>query len=279
MLGVLASLSILPAIFWIGRRVLFAQFDYGEFQISIGNLIELGLTVWGAVLMSRFIRFVLEEDVYHRFALPGGIPYAISKVINYVILLVGFFLGLSDIGVNLTKFTILAGAFGVGLGFGLQNIFNNFVSGLILLFERPVKVGDVIQIDDTAGVVRHIGIRASIITTQDCSEIIVPNGNLISNKVVNWTLSSRERGISIQVALAATADPSVVIEILKGVAAAHRLVLNKPEPQVYLVKLAADSFSYELRVWTNNAEQWVQIRSDLSVCIHAAMLAKEILIK
>jgi len=141
-IGVLASLSVATAAFELTRHIFSAQLGYGEMRLSLGTLLEFVLTIWASVLVSRFLRFVLEEDVYGRFALPGGISYGISKMLNYVILSAGFFIGLASLGVDLTKFTILGSAFVVGLGFGLQNIFNNFVSGLILLFERPVKVGD-----------------------------------------------------------------------------------------------------------------------------------------
>jgi small-conductance mechanosensitive channel len=141
------------------------------------------ITVWASFLISKFLRFLLEEDVCHHFNLVRGIPYAISTMLHYVILLLGFFVALGALGVDLTKLTILAGAFSVGIGFGLQNVINNFVSGLILLFERPIKVGDVIEVGGHVGEVSRIGIRASVIRTADDSEIIVPNGALISSQV------------------------------------------------------------------------------------------------
>ena len=119
-------------------------------------------------------------------------------MLHYVILLVGFFVALGALGIDLTKVTILAGAFSVGIGFGLQNVINNFVSGLILLFERPIKVGDVIEVGGNLGEVSRIGIRASVIRTADGSEVIVPNGSLISSQVTNWTFSDRTaRGRSL----------------------------------------------------------------------------------
>src|SRR6202043_2279753 len=127
-----------------------------------------------AFLVSKFLRFLLEEDVYQHFRLERGLPYAISTMLHYSILLVGFFVALGALGIDLTKITILAGAFSVGIGFGLQNVINNFVSGLILLFERPIKIGDVIKVSGVVGEVRRIGIRASVIRSADGSEVIVP---------------------------------------------------------------------------------------------------------
>ncbi|MGA2441968.1 MAG: mechanosensitive ion channel domain-containing protein [Tepidisphaeraceae bacterium] len=274
--GVLSILSIAPAAWDLAHRILTANLSYGQISVSLGNVLIFAFTIWLSVQMSRFVRFVLEEDVYERFTLPSGIPYAISKMLNYVILLIGFFVAVSALGYDMTKFTILVGAFGVGLGFGMQNIVNNFVSGLILLFERPVKVGDLIQMGDTTGVVKHIGIRASIIRTPNSAEIIIPNGNLISNQVTNWTLSNRQRGIEIKVAVGPSAKPMEVIELLKKTAAAHKRITDNPPPEAFLIDFSADAFNYELHAWTNSAEEWVQIRSDLAVAIHDVLVALNI---
>ena len=140
-------------------------------------------------------------------------------MIHYAILLIGFFVALAALGGDITKVTILAGAFTVGVGFGLQTVINNFVCGLILLFERPIKVGDVVQIDSDIGEVRRIGIRACVIRTTDSSEVIVPNGLIISNKVTNWTFSDRYRAVEVPVSAARGVAPQPVIELLKSVAA------------------------------------------------------------
>src|SRR6201998_2262579 len=124
-----------------------------------------------------------------------------------------------------------AGAFTVGVGFGLQTVINNFVCGLLLLFERPIKVGDIIQIDADIGEVRRIGIRACVLRTTDGSEVIVPNGTIVSNKVTNWTLSDRYRAIEVPVTVARGAAPHHVIEVLKRVAANLPDVTKEPAPQ------------------------------------------------
>ena len=179
------------------------------------------VTVWASFLVSKFLRFLLEEDVYSRLHLGRGIPQTISTIIHYAVLLLGFFVALAMLGFDLTKVTILAGAFTVGVGFGLQTVINNFVCGLILLFERPIKVGDVVQVDTDIGEVRRIGIRACVIRTPDGSEVIVPNGTIISNKVTNWTFSDRYRAVEVPVSVARGADQEHVVELLKSVAANH----------------------------------------------------------
>ena len=129
--------------------------------MALGDLILFGLVAWAALRVATAVRFVLEEDVFPQVQLAKGLPLALSRIAQYLFLALGFSLALGILGVDLTKITILAGALGVGVGFGLQTIVNNFISGLILLFERPVHVGDAIQIGEFAGEVRRIGFRSS----------------------------------------------------------------------------------------------------------------------
>jgi small-conductance mechanosensitive channel len=279
LLGTLNRLLLRERLFGVALSILTAEVGVGFIRITLGDVLAFGLTVWSAFLVSRFVRFLLEEDVYPRVRLTRGLPYAISTTLHYVILLVGFFVAVTALGFDMTKVTILAGAFTVGVGFGLQNIFNNFVSGLILLFERPVKIGDVVQIEDASGTVERIGIRASIIRTPNGSEIIVPNGKLISERVTNWTLTNRRRTIELPIAVAPGADPGRVIALLERTAAAHPLVTNEPPPQALVVKLSPDSLGFELRAWTDRIEQWMQIRSELAITISAALAAEKIAIR
>jgi len=253
-----------------------AEVGFPSFHISLGAILAFILTLWIATLLSRFIRFLLEEDIYDRFHFNRGSSYAISTLLHYVILLAGFFFAVAALGVDMTKFTVLAGAFGVGIGFGLQNIVNNFVSGLILLFEQPVKVGDVVQVQSDIGVIRRIGIRASIIRLFDSSELIVPNGQLISDKVTNWTLSNRQRRIEIKVGVAYGTDPKRVIALLTEVAGTHPLVEKNPAPQTLMTDFGTDSLNFSVRLWTDEYDQWLQIKSDVAVAITEALAEAKI---
>jgi small-conductance mechanosensitive channel len=172
-----------------GATVLAVRLGRGVLDISVGTILEFVLTVWLAYLASAFIRFVLREDVYPRTQLTRGISYAISSLLNYVIIALGLLLALGVLGMDLTRVTILASAFGVGIGFGLQSVVNNFVSGLILLFEQPIHVGDVVEVGNLSGEVSRIGIRSSTVRTWQGAEIIVPNAQLVTERVTNWTLS------------------------------------------------------------------------------------------
>jgi potassium efflux system protein len=255
-----------------------ANLAIGSFSITPGHILAFLIAVWASFLVSKFLRFVLEEDVYHHLHLGRGIPYAISTMLHYVILLLGFFVALGALGIDLTKVTILAGAFSVGIGFGLQNVINNFVSGLILLFERPIKVGDVIEVGGNVGEVSRIGIRASVIRTADGSEVIVPNGSLISSQVTNWTFSDRQRAVEISVNVAGGVDPQRVVELLKSTASAHPGVTKEPSPQVYVTNFSAGAVTFQLRAWTDRHEDWAQLRSDLSVAVNEALAHEKIAI-
>lgn len=260
------------------EAVLNANLAIGSLNITLGHVLTFVVTVWASFLCSKFFRFLLEEDIYHHFRLGRGIPQAISTMVHYAVLLLGFFVAMGALGVDLNKFTILAGAFTVGVGFGLQNIINNFVSGLILLFERPIKVGDVIEVSGNVGEVRRIGIRASVIRTPDGSEVIVPNGTLISNQVTNWTFSDQHRAVEVPVTVVRGTAPQRVVELLKSVAANHAGVAKEPAPQAYVVNFASGAVTFQLRAWTDRYEDWVQVRSDLSVAVDDALTRENIMI-
>jgi small-conductance mechanosensitive channel len=215
---ILDFVGLLQPTLAFGVAMLSARLQRGSMSISLGDVVDFVLTVWVAYLVSVFIRFALEEDVYPRVNLPRGISYAVSSLLNYIIVAGGFVLALGALGVDLTKLTILAGAFGVGIGFGLQSVVNNFVSGLILLFERPIHVGDVVEVGELGGEVRRIGMRASIVRTGQGAEIIVPNAQLITERLTNWTLSDRLRRIDLPVGAAYGTLPQKAIALLEAVA-------------------------------------------------------------
>ena len=267
----LRALSLRTAIVENIRAALNAKLEVGSLAISLGNVLAFLITVWAAFLLSRFLRFMLEEDIYPRVRLARGVPYAISTMVNYVVLLVGFLFAVAAMGIDMTKFTILVGAFGVGLGFGLQNIVNNFVSGLILLFERPVNVGDIVQVGQREGRLRRVGMRASVIRTLEGSEVIVPNGQLVSEEVLNWTLSDQQRRLEINVGVAYGTDPEVAIELLTAVASKHPDIMEEPSPETLFVEFGDSALKFQVRAWTNRFERWIQIKSELTIGVNAAL--------
>ena len=249
----------------------FAELRIGEAVITLGDLISFGLTIWATFVLSRFVEFLLQEDVYPRVRLRKGVPYAVSALTHYLILLFGFLLAVLALGMDLNRFALLAGAFGVGIGFGLQNVVNNFVSGLILLTERPVEVGDTVAIGDVLGEVQRIGIRSSTVRTWQGAEVIVPNGDLVSQQVINWTHSDRRRRIEIPVGVAYGSDPKRVMAVLLEVMQANPDILSEPEPYVLFTGFGNSSLDFEVRAWTNEFALFQIVRSALCVGFEAAL--------
>ena len=271
-LRVLNYVGLFQLTWSLAETVLATKLGRGPIQISIGDILEFVLTVWLAYLMSAFVRFVLQEDIYPRTSMRRGISYAVSSLLNYVIIALGFVLALGALGLDLSKVTVLAGAFGVGIGFGLQSVVNNFVSGLILLFERPVHVGDIVEIGEhLSGEVSRIGIRASTVRTWQGAEIIVPNAQLITERVTNWTLSDRTRRIDLRVGLDYGSAPDKVLPVLEAVGRAHPQVLQTPPPQAYFIAFADNAIIFELRAWTSHFERWARIQTELAATVYATL--------
>ena len=264
-----------PVREWLS--VLFGtKWSIGTLDISLGDIVTFIFTIWLSIQISRFIRLFLEEDVLSLVDLPRGVPGAISRIVHYVIVSVGFIIALAAAGIELGRFAILFGALGVGIGFGLQGLVNNFVSGLILIFERPIQIGDTIEIGALFGVVRRIGIRSSTVRTYSGAEVIVPNANLISNEVVNWTLSDRLRRFELPVGVAYGTDPSRVLKILIETARNHPDVLSDPEPTAMFKGFGDSSLDFEVRFWTAQFDSFLRVGSDVAVGIHDALKAAEI---
>ena len=243
----------------------------GTLEVSLGDVLSFVLALWAGTWIARFVRFVLEEDVYPRVRLPRGVPGTITMMVRYGIFTIAFLLGLAAAGIELSKFSILAGAVGIGVGFGMQNIINNFVSGLILAFERPIQPGDTVEVGPLFGRVKKIGVRASIIRTYTGAEVIVPNANLISNEVINWTLSDPHRRLELPIGVAYGTDPHKVIEVLKKVAIAHPAIMEAPEPDVYFLGFGDSSLDFELRGWIASFEETVAVKTDLNLGINDAL--------
>ena len=210
-------------------------------------------------------RFFFREEVFRRIHMSRGLPELIASIIYYLLLVFVFLAAVNVGGIELNKFTVLTGAFGVGIGFGMQNIINNFVSGLILQFERPVHIDDIIEVDTNMGRVTRIGIRSSTIQTFQGAEVIIPNANLISAKVINWTLSESQRRRELPVGVAYGTDPKVVLKLLREAAAKHELVLTKPEPMVYFTGFGESSLNFELHFWVMQENNGLLITSEVAL--------------
>jgi potassium-dependent mechanosensitive channel len=256
-------LGVRQTIFEWVSQCLDSSLHIGALELRLGATIGFGLALWIPYRISGVVRAVLEQSVYPKLELSRGVVYTLSTVVHYSLLLVGGTIGLGILGLDLAKFTILASALGVGIGFGLQNIVNNFVSGLILLLERPIQVGHVIEVAGQIGRLERIGLRASVIRTADGSEVIVPNGELLSTRVTNWTLSDQRRLLRIPVGVGYGSSLEEVKQILMKTAGEHPKVLSFPVTEVHMLNLGDNALELELRAWTDDFDAWQQTRSQL----------------
>jgi len=202
------------------------------------------------VLAASQIHRIVAHRILAKSRIELGVRIAIGSIVKYLLLTVGFIIILQTAGINLSSITILFGALGVGIGFGLQNVTNNFVSGLIILFERPIKVGDRIEMDNVAGDVVDISMRATTIVTNDNISIIVPNSQFISSTVINWSHTDRNVRFNFPVGVSYREDPERIREILLEIALSNPGVLKDPKPDVLFSEYGDSALKFNLRVWT-----------------------------
>ncbi len=248
----------------------------GSLNVTLADVVKLCSGIVLAIVVARLVRRVLQDDVLPRTPMVHGAQHAASTTTYYLVLTIGFFMALAAAGIAFSKLTFMVGALGVGIGFGLQNIVNNFVSGLILLFGRPVEVGDRIEVGGTFGVVERIGFRSSTLRTVQGAELIMPNAELISAQVVNWTHSDERRRIDVDIGVAYGTDPERIVELLLELAAKDERVLEDPAPAALFLNHGASSLDFQLRAWTDRFDDWVIIKSDLTRAINKALVEADI---
>lgn len=223
----------------------------GETKLTLGLFISLVVAIFLLFFIAELARKFLANKVLTRYKLEVGVRQSIATIFKYVLIILGLVTILQNSNVDLSALGILAGAIGVGIGFGLQNITNNFISGLIILFERPIKVGDRIEVDDVYGDVVKISARSTMVLTNDNISIIVPNSQFIDNAVINWSHNDRNIRFNIPVGVSYREDPAKIKRILLEVVKANEGVLKFPEPDVLFEQYNDSSIDFNLRVWTS----------------------------
>jgi small-conductance mechanosensitive channel len=245
------------------RGILNLGVTAGQTSLTLGNVLLVIMVLYLSILVSWLLRALLDIQVFPHRKIDRGVKDAFKKLLHYTLVLVGFLIAVSLAGLDLKAFAVVAGAFGIGIGFGLQNIVNNFISGLILLFERPVKVEDVVVIAGEWGTIKKIGLRSTVMETWDRAEIIVPNSQLISEAVTNWTLTSAVARVIVPVGVAYGSDLTLVLEILEEAAQQHPDVLNDPPPSPIFIGFGDSSLDFELRAWMSDVNKRLPVKSDL----------------
>ncbi|MBM3569620.1 MAG: mechanosensitive ion channel, partial [Alphaproteobacteria bacterium] len=246
-------------------------FSIGSVRIAPID-VALAVIASGAVLVAtRWAQRAADRRLMGNAAIDIGVRTAIRTGIGYVGIGLAIAATVGLIGFDLTNFALIAGALSVGIGFGMQNLFNNFASGLILLIERPIKVGDWVQVGDKEGWVRRIDVRSTEIETPERSAVIVPNSDILQTAVVNWTHKDRKGRINVRVAVAADAEMAAVERVLKSCVAGDGRFTADPAPQVLLVEIGEDTLEYELRAWLENVDTQEAATSDLRKAVIRAL--------
>jgi len=254
------------------------EFTFGDLSFSVRMLVLVIVILYLTSLFSWVFEAFLDSQIMTPKKMERGIKDSLKRLVHYGLFTLGFLIAVSTAGLELQKVTILAGALGVGIGFGLQNIVNNFVSGLILLFERPVKVGDTINIDQDWGTITKIGLRSTVFETFDNSEIIVPNADLIAQKVTNWTFTSKMVRVVLPVGVAYGSPLEKVLEILNRAAREHTEVLSYPEPNSIFEGFGNSSIDFQLRFWVRSIDERLRIRTEVAVTIDRLFREEKIVI-
>ena len=253
------------------ESILTRSFQIGEIGISLGHVLVFFVSIYVAFWAAKATRYLLQEEVLTRMSLPRGVGNSVASLTYYAVLLLGALVALTAAGFKMTQLAFIFGALGVGIGFGLQNVVNNFVSGLILMFERPIQPGDVVEITGTSGRVREIGMRATTIKTFDGADVVVPNGTLLSEKLTNWTLLDRNRRLDIDIGVAYGSDPAKLSALLQRTALQTTGIVSSPEPVVLFLGFGASALNFGIRAWTYDYDNSASIRSDLVTRIYNAL--------
>ena len=254
------------------------QFTFGRITVSVSSVIVGLIVVILTILIARWSSALIERRIANRRHIDPGLRYTICRLIKYVVIIIGSLVALKQaFAIDLTSIAVIFTALSVGIGFGLQYIAADIASGFILLFERPIRIGDRVTLGEDEGDVQSINLRTTVVTNNDQIAIIVPNSKLVSQPVVNWSYGDPRARIAIPVGVADDSDIQLVTNTLIKAAENVPSVLEEPPPRVQFLKFGEYSLDFRLLVWTNQPRRHVQIRSDINYRI--AQLFRERSIK
>jgi len=264
--AILMIWGVFPSFEEATHGVLAAGVTIGGTRITVSLLLVAAAILYGSFLISWIVQNLLVEDLLFKRRMERAARISIAKLVHYGIVLIGILLAISALGVELSKLTIMVSALGVGIGFGLKEIINNFVSGLILLFEQPIRIGDLVEFDGVWAEIKHIGIRSTVVRNFDHADMIIPNADLIVNRVTNWTLGGQQVRMTIQVGVAYGSDLDLVARTLMACAEDNDSVSSKERPKVLFLNFGESTLDFELRVFVP-ASKRLAIKNELNLDI------------
>jgi len=246
------------------------------FSLSLAKVLVGIAVLIAASVVSRVARSVVRRGVLSRMKVDPGVEFVFLRVLHFAILTAGVLVAMAVVGIEMTSLAVLGGTLGVGLGFGLRNIADNFVSGVIMLLERPINVGDRVTVGDSWGEVRAINLRSTVLLTPDNVSLIVPNSEFVSGRVTNWSHGDPKVRVHVPVGVAYGSDVPLVRQTLLNVAAADDGILSSPRPEVWFTGFADSALTFELLVWIGDPRRQPQTVSRLNYAIDDAFRAADI---
>ncbi|MDC8770185.1 mechanosensitive ion channel family protein [Roseateles albus] len=254
------------------------QVALGGLTLSLGSVVAFVVATWASFWVARTLRTLLAEDVLPALKLPLGVGQSVSTISYYCVLIFGLLTALAAAGFKVGELAIVFGALGIGIGLGLQDVVRNFVAGLILMFERPIRPGDVVDVAGLTATVRDIGLRATTLTTFEGADVVLPNGMILADKLVNWTLTGNSRRINIDVSTGYEVSPQQTIAMLIGIAQDLDGVASFPPPSALLTGLTPGALTFNVRAWTTQQADWVAVRSAFAMRIRDAFAEANIVV-
>ncbi|MCW9705685.1 mechanosensitive ion channel family protein [Fodinibius salsisoli] len=245
----------------------FQLFRINEIPVTVSSILLFLMMLTFFIILGVFVRRQLSNRVLKRFKIDSGTSYTLSRISQYLIITIGVLVSFNFVGINLSSLTVIFGLLSVGIGFGLQNVTSNFISGLIILFERPISVGDRVIVNEIEGDVMEINIRSTMVRTVNNISIIVPNSAFVSEDVVNYSHGDPTYRLDINVGVSYNSDLDTVLKALKEVADHNESVMRRPEAEVHLVEFGESSWNMQLRAWIADVKFYPKVRNELNQAI------------
>lgn len=259
------------------RRLLHATlFYFGDTPVSLMSLVIASLILVAGLVVSRVLQRIIRVSLNKKMSFELGLGYALLRMLHYGIVGSSVLIAFQSVGINLTSLTVLGGFLGVGLGFGLQNVTSNFISGIILLLEQPIRVGDKVTVENHIGTVKEIGMRSTTIDTFDNIRLIIPNSVFVEKQVINWSHGDPKIRLHIPFGVAYGSDVPKVRKTILMVAEDYKNILQTPPPEVRFLGLGDSSLDFELLAWIPDPRKQFKFKSDLYYLIESALRKAEI---
>jgi small-conductance mechanosensitive channel len=250
----------------------------GTISFSFESIFVFFMILFLSAVIAKVVSFLSSDNKVQTSSEKGTGLGSWLLLIRIGIITAGIIVAFISVGIPMDKVTIIISALGVGIGFGLQTLVNNLVSGLIIAFEKPVNLNDIIEINGQTGKMKSIGIRASVVTTWDGADVIIPNGDLLSHHLVNWTMGSTRRRFELQVGVAYGTDLALVKLLIKEVLCSTKMILKNPEPMIWVTNFGDSSIDFSIKYWVGNFTYGNDVRSDLIMSINEIFAQNNIVI-